>query len=884
MGYITPMSRRPELCSRVLLPLVLAAPLALPAHAQKGTEDQDIADKQAQQEAAQGGSPEAAKAAQAEKDAQAGREAQARQAAAANARQNQPAQNPAQNQGNAGQNGRQGNAQGNPATQRPPPTITLPSGATTTNNGAVQGGNPGAGASSSGGSVQGSIPKIQESGDYYILNLDEEGETIDLLWLTKMCQVATGKNFNFDDQTVKPQLTAAKVRMFGEKKIPKAEFYEFYQILMFIHGFTITKVGPDHLAVYLIQSASPTQTAKNVIKDDATYVLPDELDRYADQVATQIMTVLHLPNTDVRTLGSSLRGLNPGSEQGIMPVANTQSVVLRGLAPTVVATARILKLVDELAGNDTGITPTFEVIRLEWAAAEDLSDILEQLLEARKREAQTQRQANPQGATGQINSGGGESKILTYSRTNSLLVMALPEDMAAIKELVARLDVEVVEPERTYHVYALEHVQAKDLSEVLEDFIQGASRVQTGAQGGGNRAGAAPAAQGMTSRDSEVVVVPDEVTNSLLIAASRRRYEEVLELVQRLDRRQEQVLIETALIELSGSDTLDIGVELGGADLPGSGTGSFGLTSFGLSTFSDSDGDGVFDQRIPNDTAKGITAGLLDGNSFNLPAMIVALKGRTDTNVLNIPSVLVTNNGSATVKTLDEQPTTQITATGVGGQTQQNFNDYQKAGITMEISPSISASGYLRLQVSLEVATFQGQASGAIPPPRITRTINTQVNVPNGDTMVVGGIIVDNKVRQRSMVPWLGDIPLLGALFRRDTDTDNRTTLYFFVTPHILRDANFADLSEMSYKIKLAAAERIEAERVRMVDPSFGKNEGAVDLGSFDVPLFRSPKAGETTPDMVGADPVQRTKEAAKPGETEPQQPNPSQPNQDPKQ
>ena len=181
----------------------------------------------------------------------------------------------------------------------------------------------------------------------------------------------------------------------------------------------------------------------------------------------------------------------------------------------------------------------------------------------------------------------------------------------------------------------------------------------------------------------------------------------------------------------------------------------------------------------------------------------------------------------------------------------------------MDISPSISASGYLRLNVALEVATFQGQASGAIPPPRLTRTINTQVNVPNGDTMVVGGIIVDNKVRTRSMIPWLGDIPLLGALFRRDSDSDNRTTLYFFVTPHILRDPNFSDLAEMSYKKKLLAAERIEADRVRIIDPNFGKAEGAVDLGSFDVPLFRSPGAGETTPDMIGADPAKKLEPAA---------------------
>ena len=864
MGHFAPMSCRP-----VLLPLCLAAVLAYPVMAQTDEDavKQDMVEKQAKEQA-----DKAAEAAKARNQAAVDGFARGAQpplqppVVPAGGVPVQP-NAPGNAQGNAPANAAQGNrapgaAAGGGAVANPAPRGQNRGGAPAA--GAVAPGGGSTATTASSGSAQGSVPKIQESGDFYILNLDEEGESLDLLWLTKMCQVATGKNFNFDQKVVQPALLDAKVRMFGEKRIPKAEFYEFYQILMFIHGFTITKVGPDHLAVFLIQSSSPAQAAagKAVLKDEAIYILPDELDKYADQVATQIMTVLHLPNTDVRTLGSSLRGIvgGQGSEQTIMPVANTQSVVLRGFAPQVVSIARILKLVDDLAGQDTGITPQFDVIPLEFAAAEDLSDILEQLLEARKREAQTQRQANPQGATGQISGGGGESKILTYPRTNSLLVMALPEDMAAIKELVARLDVEVVEPERTYHVYALDHVKAEDLAEVLEDFIEGASRVTAGA--GGGRGAAQPAAQGLSSRDNEVIVVADETTNSLLIAASRRRYEEVVELIQRLDRRQEQVLIETALIELTGSETLDLGVELGGADLPGSGSGSFGLTNFGLSTFEDSDGDGVFDQRIPLNSAQGITAGLLDGDTFNLPALIVALQGRTDTNVLNIPSVLVTDNGSAQVKTLDEQPTTQITATGVGGQTQQNFNDYQKAGITMDISPSISASGYLRLNVALEVATFQGQASGAIPPPRLTRTINTQVNVPNGDTMVVGGIIVDNKVRTRSMIPWLGDIPLLGALFRRDSDSDNRTTLYFFVTPHILRDPNFSDLAAMSYKTKLQAAERIEVERVRIIDPNFGKTEGAVDLGSFDVPLFRSPGSGETTPDMVGADPAKKLEPA----------------------
>jgi len=839
---------------RLYAAALLFAPLALltPAHARPQSDEETKKKEQEADEAlrAQGLDPEKVKEQEKEKEAAA---AQARAAAARNRGPQDTVNNgrPARPAppANAG-------AQPRPGAQQP---VRNPgqAGALQPSGNNLGAGNQGRGSLSGGTSGPGSAD-LADTGDFYVLTIDENGEGLDLLWLTKMCQLATGKNLT-PDRGIDTQLKDTKVRMFGQKRIPKAEFYEFYQILMFINGFTITRVGPDHLAVYLIQAAAgqPAGRQTGTLRDEAIYVLPEELDQYADQVATQIVTVLHLPHYDVRTLGSTLRPLIPNDNPGgIMPVGSTNSVVLRGFAPGVVALARILRLVDEEAAKDIGIAPLFEVIPLEFAAAEDLADILEQLLEARKRESQAQRQANAQGATGQINNGGGETKILTYPRTNSLLVMALPEDMAAIKELVARLDVEVVEPERTYHVFALDHVKAKDLADVLDDFLQSAQRVQTQGAGGRGGQGAAPAATGLTSRDNEVVVVADEATNSLMIAASRRRYEEVLELIHRLDQRQDQVLIETALIELTGRDNLDIGVELGAADVPGSGTGSFGISSFGLSSFQDTNNDGIPDIRVPG-TGNGITAGIIDADNFSLPILVRALRDRQDTNVLNIPSVLVNNNGSATVTTLDEQPTTQVTANGVGGQTQENFNDYQKAGITMQISPSISASGYLRLSISLEVSSFTGTFSGPIPPPRITRSIQTSVSVPNGDTMVIGGIIVDNKGEQRTSIPLLGDLPLVGTLFRRDIDNQNRTTLYFFVTPHILRDKNFADLAEISYKVKLDAAEKIGADRVQLIDPVFGKKDGAIDMRGFDLPLYRSPGAGEQSASMVGKDPAQ---------------------------
>ncbi|HVS09957.1 MAG TPA: secretin N-terminal domain-containing protein, partial [Planctomycetota bacterium] len=583
-------------------------------------------------------------------------------------------------------------------------------------------------------------PPVEEVGDYYILRFDEVADAPDLEWLTKLTEQVTGINFTYDDTTA-ADLKSKRVRLLGTKRIPKSDFYNFYQILMFINQYILTKVGPEHLAVVLVQQMTPARQPQNQVRNESLYVLPEDLEKYADQVATQVITVLHLPHTEVRTLGNSLRQLFVGEQtQGLLPVGQTNSVILQGFASNIASLARILKLVDQEAARDIGVKPVFEVIPLEFAAAEDMADVLEQLLEAATRVQQQQIQANPQGATGQIRTGGTESKILTDPRTNSLLVMALPEDMQRIKELIARLDVEVVEPERTYHVYALENVKAEELVEVLNDFIQGASRVGGGGAGGQRRPdgqAVQTVTPGGTSRDAEIVVVADKATNAILIAASKRRDEELVDLIQRLDRRQDQVLIETALIELTGSTSLDLGVELGFADLPGtSGTGGFGVTNFGLGTFLDTDNDGIPDVKVPN-TNLGVTAGILDGDDFALPVLISALRNRRDTNVLNVPSVLVNNNGSAEVRSTDSQPTTTITLGVQGAGAQENFQGYQDAGITMQISPSISAGGYLRLDVFLEVSTFQGTFSGPIPPPKLTRTIHTVVNVPDGDTMVV---------------------------------------------------------------------------------------------------------------------------------------------------
>jgi len=734
------------------------------------------------------------------------------------------------------------------------------------------------------------VPPIQEQGDYYILTFSENPQDqLSLLDFVNVAQEATDYNFTYDQQTAQ-KLTTLKVVMLGQKTIPKSEFYNFFQIQLFINDFVCVEIGPPQISVIMIQDL--TQTAQRggtggALGRSPTFVLPNDLDEYVNQPASLIITVLNFENMDSRQLQTQLRQLtvDPTNSQQIVP-AGERSLIMQGFGSYIASLASLLQLVDKYSAQTALTLPVFDLIPLEFAAAEDVADLIEQLLEAQQEQInrRPRPQVEGQGVAGILPGQSLESKILVDARTNSLLVMATPEEMPRIKDLVARLDVDVIEPERNFHVYSLQNVKAGEIAEVLDEFLSGAERLtgQTAGGTGGRPAQAEGGGGGGSARTSnEVVVVADDASNALLIAANKTRYAEVLELIRQLDRRQDQVLIESALIELNGTDFRDIGIELALGEVVGE--GGFGVTGFGFSTIDLDTG-----QRIPNEPSAGLVAGILSGDDVNLPVLLSAAARTTGANVLNVPSVLVNNNGSAKVVTKDEQPTTTTTFSGTVGTQQDSFSGFQEAGITLEISPSISASRYLRLDISLVVSNFVGsfQTASNVPPPRVTREMKTIVNVPDGDTMVIGGVISDSDQKTREGIPWLMDIPLLGALFRHDSDTNSRTTLYFFVTPHILRDPDFADLSEISYQKKLSAAEIMGKDRVRMIDPDFGTKQGAIDFGSFQVPLYRPAERGEVDPQELGLDPLRREEllrgqpPTSEPPPAEPQdpQPDPAQP------
>lgn len=693
---------------------------------------------------------------------------------------------------------------------------------------------------------------VEEEGDYLTLQFDETKDGLTLAQFVKIAQEFTGRNFTVDDSqsggTTTGTLESKRLLLYGPKRIKREDFYAFFQIMMKINGFVIVQQGAGDLAVEVI-TIDNVQT-RGSIKTNGRFVEAEEVELYADQPATYIITVFRLHFAQAQSLGVNLRTALGGGTAGasaqdaFMPLPAENALLVQGFGPFVAAAARMLQILDVEPFTPQ---PVFSRIRLNEASAEELAQVLTDLLENLDPAKQNPQARNTEVAVQpEI-----ETRVMANARDNSLLVVSSAEGMERVKDLVAKLDTKVEIPETNFRVYVLQNIAAVDLQEDLKKFLDRTRQAEEQTQR--NVQGASPA-----RIEQQIVVESQEETNSLLVTATRTKWEELRRLLDQLDQRQPQVLIETALIEVSEEFSRDIGVEFASVDPPtGNYAKGFGFTSVGISTLIDSDGDNQVDTRLVDTGAAGFTAGILDGEGFGIPMLLRAAKTSSDANILSVPSILVTNNRGATVESLDEIPTSEQTPVASVGVT-ETFRDYQEAGIKLSITPSISGKKYLRLGISLEISAFRGAFTpgSTVPPPRVTRRLDTTVYLPDGATMWIGGIIRDDLLHDQTGVPWLSDIPVLGWIFSRNTNSNTKTTLFFFCTPRILDD--FEELADISQSGKARAADVIGLDRVQQVDPNYrlknpldmiqdqdldgdGRAEtGYLDPSGFEDPLFLS--------------------------------------------
>jgi general secretion pathway protein D len=266
--------------------------------------------------------------------------------------------------------------------------------------------------------------------------------------------------------------------------------------------------------------------------------------------------------------------------------------------------------------------------------------------------------------------------------------------------------------------------------------------------------------------------------------------------------------------------------------------------------------------RIPFATANGIAfsglaAGIFEKN-LNVPLLVSMLKTYTKVNLLSTASVLTNDNEDSTI-TVGRTITTLRSESTAAGTDRVTADRDIEANLTLRISPHISNDNYLRLDIELLVEAFQGVGIAELPPPRTRREFVGSVTVPNGKTVVIGGLVQDNYSKSELGIPFLSDIPILGELFKSTSESNERTTLYLFVTPTIID--NFQKLEEISYERKLEISKL--GGNINLLDPNFrvvGIQDQNVDFKTLESSgIMDMPSYSPVTPlgSMVEARPVE---------------------------
>ena len=385
----------------------------------------------------------------------------------------------------------------------------------------------------------------------------------------------------------------------------------------------------------------------------------------------------------------------------------------------------------------------------------------------------------------------GQPQVVVIEATNSLLINATAEQHLRIATIISYVDSETLTEAIPYKVYPLENQKPEDLAEVLNELIQETIKDKEGK------------IEKTTKRtEDEIVIVPDENTFSIIVYASQKNQKWIENLITALDRRRPQVLIDVSLVEITREDLFEYDLKIIG--------NARGIVTRNVSATSLVD-DAIFNFEGGWNTAgEGKVQGFYA--SDKIQALLTVIDSKDYGRILAKPKILVNDNEEGTIRTTER---THVAETSSGYSSQQTGGDAlftttkyvpYEAKIELTITPHISEGSLLRLEIAMVREDFVLTGSG--PPNYRTSDIDTTVTVPDGSTIILGGLTKLNQSKGGSKVPLLGDIPLAGALFRSVENSDTGSKLYIFVKANILRPdetvAGLAQLQQISETNRLA--------------------------------------------------------------------------------
>ena len=583
---------------------------------------------------------------------------------------------------------------------------------------------------------------------------------VDISEFVKTISKLTKRNFLLD------QGVRGTVTILGPKAVPVSEMWRIFHSVLAIKGLTVVKAGNLYKIVQ----------RKGAKQQPVPIVVGRGVPEISEEPIIQIVPLSSNANDAKNFLTNFI------SANGELLVHDaTNSLIIIDQRDYV---ARLLKLLDEL--EQASAEEIIEIIPIEYMAVDSaikmVTDILKPTSADGKAPAPVRRRAAPQAAGRPASSQG--ARMVPDSRLNRIIAIGAPSDIEEIKELLSKLDVEEQGQQQKVHVYHLQHADAEALAATLSSI--GSTKSTT--------------AKDAASKPANVKIVADKQNNAIIfVADDAEELKSLLRLLEQLDVPKAQVYIQAAIVEVSVNDSGSYSLGLG-AGFEQNIFGNEGIVGAGRA---------LSVEQFANPVGIFGTPGIVGGGlvlAEGLPpigAILTALKSNTNSNVLSTPHLLTSNNEEAEIVVGDNVPfLTGQTATS-GGNVISSI-DRRDVGLTLRVTPQVNESGMVRLQIYQEISSVSPDAPSGLDVNQqglITRkrSAKTNVVVKDGQTVAIGGLIGNEDTVTESKVPVLGDIPIIGWLFKSRTKQKRRTNLVIFLTPKVVRGPQQLQTVSLAY-------------------------------------------------------------------------------------
>jgi general secretion pathway protein D len=590
----------------------------------------------------------------------------------------------------------------------------------------------------------------------------------DITQVAEAVAAATGKNFIIDPRV------RAQVTMLSSTAMSPPAFYEAFLSILQVYGFiavpqgNVVKIMPDAQA-----------------KTSPSIDLPDHVSATSDEIVTQ---VLELKNVSAVQLVPVLRQMVP-TYGALVAYPSGNIMIITDHASNVNRMIRIIQRIDQAGNQDPDVMP------LQNASAAEIVRVINSLY---------------QGAAAE----GSNVKVVADDRSNTVLIGGQESQRLRVRALIAHLDTPLGGGGDT-RVRYLHYADAEKLAPKLKEQITGVA--QASGPGGSTGAAASPSAQA----EKNAMVWADPTNNALVITAPPKIMRSVMDIIDKLDIRRPMVLVVAIIADIDFDKDAELGVNwaafVNGSNVP---AGAF-VSPVGGTSIVDLAGAIENPANATTTLLQGTTLGIgkiNGGSGANFAAVLRAIRSDTDDNIIATPSAVTMDNQEAQLKVAQEVPfiTGQYTAnnTAAVGGAVNPFQTIQReeVGTILKLTPTISPEGTaVMLKISIESSSIGQKPAGAVDLVTNKRTVTTTVMIDDGGIVVLGGLTENDTNRGENRVPFLGNIPILGYLFKTRNESTTKNNLMIFIRPKILRDAKQAAYeTDLKYNYMLDQQKQID--------------------------------------------------------------------------